>query len=174
MYGASEYSLCSVSKVLENRNVLDILHFQAASQYYVRRCVLSDTDRVAWSVCRSVCHDREPCKTCWTDRDAVWVVDSEMGPRKHVLGGVHIGATWQIPLNRPCAAAFCQVTLTTCFVIQPRSSSSTFLRAETTVHRNCHKIWFNSVKFVCKQHSHNCLETSQVSLVGWLTVVQWY
>jgi len=27
------------------------------------------------------------------------------GPWKHVLGGVRIGATWRIPLNRPCAAA---------------------------------------------------------------------
>jgi len=29
------------------------------------------------------------------------------GPRKHVLGlrGVHTGATWRIPLNRPCAAS---------------------------------------------------------------------
>ena len=27
-------------------------------------------------VCLSVCHDREPCKNGWTDRDAVWVVDS--------------------------------------------------------------------------------------------------
>jgi len=24
---------------------------------------------------------------------------------KHVLGGVHTGATWRIPLNRPCATA---------------------------------------------------------------------
>jgi len=30
---------------------------------------------------------------------------TRVGPRKHVLGGVHIGATWRIPLNRPCAAA---------------------------------------------------------------------
>jgi len=39
----------------------------------------------------------------------VWV-----GPRKHLLGGVHSGATWQIPLNRPCVAAvwpFCQTRL---------------------------------------------------------------
>ena len=28
-----------------------------------------------------------------------------MSPGKHALGGVHIGATWQIPMNRPCAAA---------------------------------------------------------------------
>jgi len=27
------------------------------------------------------------------------------GPRKHVLGEVHTDATWQTPLNRPCAAA---------------------------------------------------------------------
>jgi len=41
-----------------------------------------------------------------------------VGPRKHVLGGVHTGATWQIPLNRPCVAAmlpFCEITLTTCY-----------------------------------------------------------
>jgi len=39
-----------------------------------------------------------------------------VGPRKHVLGG---GATWQIPLNCPCAVAMrtvvCQITLTTCY-----------------------------------------------------------
>jgi len=28
-----------------------------------------------------------------------------VGPRKHVLDGVQIGATWRIPLNCPCAAA---------------------------------------------------------------------
>ena len=22
--------------------------------------------------CLSVCHSREPCKNCWTDRDTVW------------------------------------------------------------------------------------------------------
>ena len=38
------------------------------------------------------------------DRDAVWDLDSG-GPRKHVLGAVYTGATWFIPLNRPCAAA---------------------------------------------------------------------
>jgi len=35
---------------------------------------------------------------------------------------VHIGATWQIRLNRPCAAAmraFCQITLATCSVLVP-------------------------------------------------------
>jgi len=28
-----------------------------------------------------------------------------MGPRKHVLDGVHIGATWRIRLNCQCAVA---------------------------------------------------------------------
>ena len=32
-------------------------------------------------VCRSVCHTSEPCKNCWTDRDAVWVEDLS-GPRE--------------------------------------------------------------------------------------------
>jgi len=35
-------------------------------------------------------------------------------------GAVHIGATWRIRLNRPCAAAmwpFCQITLTTCLIV---------------------------------------------------------
>jgi len=39
------------------------------------------TDGVVWSVCRSVCYDREPSKNGWTDRDAVgiwtqkWILD---------------------------------------------------------------------------------------------------
>jgi len=34
------------------------------------------TDRIVWSVGLSVCHNTEPCKNGWTDRDAVWVQDS--------------------------------------------------------------------------------------------------
>jgi len=30
---------------------------------------------------------------------------TRMNPRKHVLDLVHIGVTWWIRLNRPCAAA---------------------------------------------------------------------
>ena len=79
------------------------------------------TDGVAWSVglsvCLSVCHDREPCKNRRTDRDTVWVENSG-GPKvAHVSCGVHIGATWRIRLNRPCAVAmrpFCQMTFTAC------------------------------------------------------------
>jgi len=73
---------------------------------------------VCRSVCQSVCHDHEPCEICWTDRDAVWAVDSD-GSKKHVLDGVHIVATWWIQLNCPRAAAmrpFCQITLTTCLL----------------------------------------------------------
>jgi len=39
--------------------------------------------------------------------------------RKHVLGGLHTGATWRILLNRPCAAVmrpFCHIALTSCFI----------------------------------------------------------
>jgi len=36
--------------------------------------------------------------------DAVWVIRT-LGPRKHVLRGVHIGATWRIRLKSTCAAA---------------------------------------------------------------------
>jgi len=34
------------------------------------------TDRVAWSVGRSVCHTSEPSKNGWTDGGVVWVEDS--------------------------------------------------------------------------------------------------
>jgi len=38
------------------------------------------TDRVAWSVCllvsQSLCHDHQPRKSGWTDRDTIWVLDS--------------------------------------------------------------------------------------------------
>ena len=47
------------------------------------------TDRVAWSVCRSVCHTSEPYKNGWTDRDA-FGLRTLLAPRNHVLGGVHI------------------------------------------------------------------------------------
>ena len=47
----------------------------------------------------------------------VW---THMGPRKHLLDGVYIGATWRIRLNHPCEVAmqpFCQITLTTCYLV---------------------------------------------------------
>ena len=45
-----------------------------------------------------------------------------VGPRKHILGGLHTGTTWRIPLNHPCVVAmrpFCQITLTTFFIQFP-------------------------------------------------------
>ena len=42
---------------------------------------LQSTDRVAWSVTQSVCNDREPCKNGWTNRDAIYGVDSG-GPKE--------------------------------------------------------------------------------------------
>ena len=41
-----------------------------------------------------------------------------VGPRKLVLDGVYIAATWRIRLDHPSAAAmrpFCQITLNTCY-----------------------------------------------------------
>ena len=40
-------------------------------------CVMRSiaTDEVAWSVCRSVCHDCEPGKNSLTDQDTVWCMD---------------------------------------------------------------------------------------------------
>ena len=29
------------------------------------------TDRVVWSLCRSVCHDREPCKNDYSNQNAI-------------------------------------------------------------------------------------------------------
>ena len=40
-------------------------------------------------ICLCVCHGREPCKNCWTDRDAVSPVDLA-GPRNHALDGAQI------------------------------------------------------------------------------------
>jgi len=53
------------------------------------------TDGVAWSVGPSVCHDPEPCKNGWTDRGAIWSVESgaskelriRRGPDPHVRRG---------------------------------------------------------------------------------------
>jgi len=80
---------------------------------YVRLIV---TYRVAWSVCRSVCHSSELCKNGWTDRFVVWVVDSGWPEgstssivfarwRQCALMGGHTGATGRIRFYRPSAAA---------------------------------------------------------------------
>ena len=40
---------------------------------------------------------------------------TRVGLRKHVLGGGHTGATWWIPLSRPCCGDAAFLSLTTCF-----------------------------------------------------------
>jgi len=50
----------------------------AILSYYIRPVVTE-------CICLSVCHDREPCKHGWTDRDVVWGYGLGWGPRKHVL-----------------------------------------------------------------------------------------
>jgi len=47
------------------------------------------TDGVAWSVCPSVGHVREPCKNGLTDRHAIRVLN-RVGPSNHVLDRVEI------------------------------------------------------------------------------------
>ena len=72
---------------------------------------------VAWSVCMSVClsvgHVREPCKNCWTDRDANCWVNSDGAKETCIrLGGRHsprmerfvwfvrlVEKHWQFPLQ---------------------------------------------------------------------------
>jgi len=64
-------------------------------------------------LCRELCKMAEPIEMPF----GLW---TRMGPRKHVLGGVHNGATWRIPENCPYEVAmrpFCQITLTTCFLL---------------------------------------------------------
>jgi len=52
----------------------------------------------------------ELCKNGWTDRGAMCV---GVGPRSHVLDGVHMGATWRMWLNDLCLAAVRAVTTVT-------------------------------------------------------------
>jgi len=51
---------------------------------------------------------------------------------------VHIGATWRIRENRPCAAAmrpFCKITLTTCY----NSVAATFAKKEEITAAQTHR-----------------------------------
>jgi len=71
-----------------------------------------------------------------------------MGPRNHVLGEVHTGATWRTPLNRSCAVAmrlFCQITLTTCLIdLAVASVASTHASLEVIVVKtsNLHRVYY--------------------------------
>jgi len=80
--------------------------FQAALQYYVDATYCYRRSSV---VCLSVClsvtivnpaKSAEPIEMSFGDTES-----GRVGPGNHVLGGVHIDATWRIRLNRPCADA---------------------------------------------------------------------
>jgi len=71
------------------------------------------TDRVAWwSIGQSACHSSELCKNGWTDRDAVWDLDSG-GPKKACIRwGCHLANNTE-PYMCGGDAASWQITLTT-------------------------------------------------------------
>jgi len=115
--------------------------FQHKHGYNQRRAVLRRqmrpiaTDRVAWSVClssgRSVCFSRSWALPNWLNRSryAFSAVDSagpkesctciRWGPEPHSKGqlwGGRDGPLWSIGNTVGCGdAAFCQITLTTCY-----------------------------------------------------------
>jgi len=68
------------------------------------------TDRVAWSVglsvCLSVCLSVTIVSLAETAEpfDIPFGMWTRVGPRNHVLDGMHIDATWRIRLNHSCAA----------------------------------------------------------------------
>jgi len=60
-----------------------------------------------------VCKTAEPIEMPF----GMW---TRVGAKKHVLDGVHSGATWRIRLNRPCVVAmrpFRQITMMTCCLL---------------------------------------------------------
>ena len=74
--------------------------------------------KLAWSVCLSVCLSVTIVSPVKADEPIEVYSLAGLGPWNYVLDGVHIGATWRIRLNHPCAAAmlpFCQVTLSSCY-----------------------------------------------------------
>jgi len=63
-------------------------------------------------------HSAMSCAKMALAIDMPFGLSTQVGQRMHILGGVHTGASWRIPLNRSCAAAMrhsCQITLTTCY-----------------------------------------------------------
>jgi len=94
---------------------------QAKEQFLGEKACTGMLDDTAVSCAKMT----EPIKTpfgLWT-----WV-----GPRKHVFGGVHTGATLRIPLNSLHAVVmrpFCQITLTTCYHHHHSVTRSTMLDA---------------------------------------------
>ena len=76
-------------------------------------------------LCLLVCHDREPCKSGWTDSDALWIVNlgGPKEPRRPIRLQPDLPCKWAILRGegQPTAkcreygdAAFYGITLTTC------------------------------------------------------------
>jgi len=65
------------------------------------------TDAVAWSQGLSVCHDREPCKNGWTDRDVAWNVDSGGSTEARITQRCTLAApseyNWTVYVRRRCS-----------------------------------------------------------------------
>jgi len=56
--------------------IIIIIRPQNSTTYVELNYCYRRSSVVCLSLCRSVCHDREPCKNRWTDGDAIWAVDS--------------------------------------------------------------------------------------------------
>jgi len=64
---------------------------------------------------------RELCKNGWTDRDAVWVVESGGSKEERVTWGAQCSHLANTTGPSVCGgdAIFCQITLTTCYFVVP-------------------------------------------------------
>ena len=63
---------------------------------------------VTWSVSLSVCHDHEPCKSRWTDSDAIWVVHSS-GPKEPCIRRGSSDSPCEGAIWREKGATLCKV-----------------------------------------------------------------
>jgi len=62
-------------------------------------------DGVAWSVSLSVSVTTMNCTKMAEPFEMLFGIWTQLGPMNHVLGAVHIGATWRIQLNHLYAVA---------------------------------------------------------------------
>jgi len=96
--GAQSCLLCGATEII----IIDRI---AVLSTQIRSIV---TNRIAWfvdlSVYLSVCHSSRTAKTA-EPIEMPFEIWTRVSTKKYVLGGVHTGATWRIPLNRLCAAA---------------------------------------------------------------------
>jgi len=149
------------------------------------------TDRVAWSVCRSVCNNCELCKNGRTDRDAIWDVDLG-GPKElctrwaqipHRNG--HFWRGWCQDFPSCCRASlpmaltlgFPCMLLTSIAVGQPQKPPNVTLNFpsdKSTTMWSLSKILWPLVTIYCKYHLRttlqiwHCLVQQSVNYGQWL------